>query len=263
MPARRPAPQVPTWLLGAGGVAVLLAALELLSRLDILDARFFPPVSEMFSYLVARLGTGEFVGALWVTLSTWAIGLTVAAAVGVGLGVLFGMVPVVWRFASSTVEFLRPVPSVALIPVAILLFGTRTPSTLLLVIYASVWPILIQVIAGIGDVDPIMKDTASSYRFSRRARITRVVWPTALPYAVTGFRLSATAALILTITGELLITFEGIGGLFAKSSQGGDYVGMYAYVIVAGLIGVAINLVVRLLERIALFWHPSVRRESS
>lgn len=253
--------KTPLWVFSAAGAAMLLVVWELIPRLGVVDPRFFPPISKMLVFVWQQAGTTQFWRGLETTLVTWVVGLAIALAAGVGLGVLFGMVPVAWRIARSTVEFLRPVPSVALLPVAILLFGTRMQSTVLLVLYASIWPILFQVIAGIDDVDPIMRDTAASYRFSQRARVMRLVWPTALPYAITGFRLSAATALVITVTGELIISDDGIGGLFLASSQGGDRVGMFAYAIVAGVIGVLVNQVVRGLERAVLFWHPSIREE--
>jgi ABC-type nitrate/sulfonate/bicarbonate transport system permease component len=254
--------KTPRWAFSAAGVATLLILLEAAPRLGLANPRFLPPVSEILGYLASQLATGTFWAALGHTLMTWAVGLGIALIAGVTLGVLFGTVPAIWRFTSSTVEFLRPVPSVALIPVAVLIFGTQVQSTLMLVIYASVWPILIQVIAGVGDVDPVMKDTAASFRLAPRTRIMRMVWPTALPYAITGFRLSAATALIITVTGELLISLDGIGGLFETARQSGLTAGMYAYVVVAGIIGVLVNLAARSLERATLFWHPSIRRST-
>jgi ABC-type nitrate/sulfonate/bicarbonate transport system permease component len=153
------------------------------------------------------------------------------------------------------------VPSVALIPVAILLYGTGMASTLLLVVYASFWQVLVQVLSGVQDVDPVASDTARSYRFSPLTRIRTVVWPTTLPYAMTGLRLAASVALILTVTGELLIGTPGIGKLLGIAQSSGAVASMYAYVVVAGLLGVVVNVLARVLESRVLFWHPSVRGE--
>src|SRR5690606_25621019 len=158
--------------------------------------------------------SGSFWAALGETLLTWGIGLAISLIAGVVLGVVIGSSAFLREFTASTIEFLRPVPSVALIPGAVLLLGTGMQSTLLLVIYASFWQVLIQVLAGVQDVDPVASDTSRSYRFSALTRVRTVVWPTTLPYAMTGLRLAASVALILTVTGELLISFDGIGGLF-------------------------------------------------
>src|SRR5690606_29004116 len=92
-------------------------------------------------------------------------------------------------------------------------------------------------------------------------RIRTVVWPTMLPFAMTGLRLAASVALVLTVTGELLISGDGIGGQVAFARESGAVSPMYAYVIVAGVLGVLVNLLARLFERRALAWHPSIRSE--
>ncbi|MFH5824016.1 ABC transporter permease [Georgenia sp. AZ-5] len=249
--------------LGLAGVVSLLVLLELLPRAGVVDPRFLPPFSQMASALVARVQTPEFWEALRQTLTTWAVGLAIAVLAGVLLGMLIGSVRVLREATSSTIEFLRPIPSVALIPLAVLLFGTGMRSTLLLVVYASFWQVLVQVLYGVQDVDPVARDTARSYRFRFLTEGSRLVWPTVLPYAVTGFRLAASVALILTITGELIIGTPGLGRLLAVAQQSGAVASMYALVIVTGLLGVAVNLLARLLERRVLHWHPSVRRESA
>lgn len=226
-----------------------------------MNARFLPPFSQMAVALGQRVRTEVFWVALADTLVTWAIGLSVALVAGVLLGMVIGSVALLRDATASTIEFLRPIPSVALIPLAVLMFGTGRPSTLLLVIYATFWQVLIQVLYGVQDVDPVARDTSRTYRFRFLTEGLRLVWPTTLPYAVTGFRLGATVALILTITGELIIGTPGLGNLLALAQQSGQVAGMYALVIVTGLLGVLVNLGARLVERRVLHWHPSVRRE--
>lgn len=260
-PGRVAGRRLPAWGLGVAGVATLLVVVELAPRLGIVDARFLPPTSQILGALADRLGTGEFWVALGQTLTTWFTGLAISVVAGVVLGMIIGSVPLLRAVTASTVEFLRPVPSVALIPVAILLYGTGMASTLLLVVYASFWQVLVQVLSGAADVDPVASDTARSYRFSPLTRIRTLVWPTTAPYAMTGLRLAASVALILTVTGELLIGTPGIGKLLGVAQSSGAVASMYAYVVVAGLLGVAVNVLARGLESRVLFWHPSVRGE--
>ncbi|MBL3699189.1 ABC transporter permease [Leucobacter luti] len=256
--------RIPDWVLGAAGVLALLIVLELLPQLGMVDARYLPPVSEMLGALFAIATTSTFWIALGQTLLTWLIGLGISLLAGVGIGVLLGTVGWLREYTASTIEFLRPVPSVALIPVAVLLLGTGMPSTLLLVVYASFWQILMQVMAGVQDIDPVASDTARSYRFRPLTRIRSVVWPTTLPFAMTGLRLAASVALILTVTvtGELLISGDGIGGRLALARESGAVAPMYAYVIVAGALGVIVNVIARATERRTLSWHPSIRTEA-
>jgi ABC-type nitrate/sulfonate/bicarbonate transport system permease component len=88
-----------------------------------------------------------------------------------------------------------------------------------------------------------------------------LIWPTALPYAMTGIRLAASVALILTITGEFFIGTPGLGRQIDVAYSSGAVSSMYALVVVTGLIGVAANVVTRGAERGVLAWHPSIRRE--
>lgn len=263
----RPAPlrgsQLRGPVLGAVGVVGFLILWELTTRTGLLDARYFPPASDV----LIRFGEYVIDRAFWrdvaATMSAWAMGLAIAIVAGAALGFLLGSSRLMERFTHSTIEFLRPIPSVALIPLAVLLFGTKVQSELLLIVYASLWPILIQTIYGTKDVDPVADMTARSYGLTRWERIRYVVWPTALPYLMTGIRLSASIALILAITAEMIIQTPGLGKQITLTREGGAATSMYALIVATGLIGVAINLVMRLVERRALAWHQSVRREAA
>jgi ABC-type nitrate/sulfonate/bicarbonate transport system permease component len=180
---------------------------------------------------------------------------------GVAAGVLVSVVPYLREVTASTIEFLRPIPSVALIPLAVLLYGTELRSVLLLVVYASFWQVLIQVLYGIQDVDPVAEETARAYDLGTWARIRHVLWPTALPYVMTGVRLAAAVALILAITAELVIGAPGLGSRIAVAQTSQAVPEMYALVVVTGLLGLLINVGARAVERRALAWHQSVRGE--
>lgn len=259
--ARRGQRRMPASVLGLAGLVGLVLVIELLPRTGAVDRRFLPPFSEMIAALLTQVQTPAFWAALTATLRGWASGLSIAMVAGVALGILIGSVPVLRAATSSTIEFLRPIPSVALIPLAVLLFGTDMRSTLLLVVYASFWQVLVQVLYGVQDVDPVARETARSYRFSPWAQVRTVIWPTALPYVMTGFRLAAAVALILEITGELIIGSPGLGRQIAVAQSSGAVASMYSLVIVTGVIGVVVNLIARAGERRVLRWHPSIRGE--
>jgi ABC-type nitrate/sulfonate/bicarbonate transport system permease component len=243
---------------GILGLACFGALWELLPRLGVVPARWVPPLSEVGRALAAEARERRFWDAVADTLLTWALGLAIAVIAGVVVGVVIGAVPVLRAATASTIEFLRPIPSVALIPLVTVLYGVTIKSTLVLVVYASFWQVLIQVLHGVADVDPVARDTASIYRLPK---VRYLYWPTALPYVATGVRLAAAVALILTVTGELVIGSPGLGKQIAVAQMSDRVPLMYALVLVTGLIGVAANVLARLAERRALAWHPSVRRE--
>lgn len=248
-------------LLGVAGFVAFLAVLEIVPRAGLVPARYLPPASTILLTLGRQLADAAFWTAVGQTIAAWALGLAIAFAGGLVVGVVVGSVPVLKELTSSTVEFLRPIPSVALIPLAVLLFGTDLGSTLVLVVYASFWQVLVQVLHGVVDVDPVADDTARSYRLSRWSRIRYVTWPSALPYVLTGLRLGAAVALILAVTAELVIGSPGLGQQIAVAQSSNAVPLVYALVIATGGLGVAVNVAVRALERAALAWHPSVRSE--
>jgi ABC-type nitrate/sulfonate/bicarbonate transport system permease component len=252
-----PAKQV----LGLAGILGFLGTWELIPRLGIINERFLPPASEVIVALVRDFGLTAFWIAVVETMTAWFLGLVIAVALAVLLGFVIGSSDFLRKATNSTVEFLRPIPSVALIPLAVLLFGVKIESSLMLIIYAAFWQVLIQVLYGVADIDMVANNTAKTYGLGRMARIRYVVFPTALPYLMTGVRLAATVALVLAITAELVIGSPGLGREIALAQSGGAISGMYALVLATGLIGVLINAVMRFIEKKTLSWHSSVRSE--
>ncbi|MDQ0584558.1 ABC transporter permease [Streptomyces rishiriensis] len=247
--------------LGAAGLAAFLALGEAVPRLGLVKEAYFPPTSRIAGALGDELADSAFWTALGDTLTGWALGLAIAVGAGIVAGVVVSVVPYLREATASTVEFLRPIPSVALIPLAVLLYGTELRSVLLLVVYASFWQILIQVLYGVQDVDPVAEETARSYGLGTWARIRHVLWPTALPYVMTGVRLAAAVALILVITAELVIGAPGLGARIAVAQTSQAVPEMYALIVVTGVLGLLINVGARTVERHALAWHQSVRGE--
>ncbi|MFJ8629989.1 ABC transporter permease [Streptomyces sp. NPDC093568] len=247
--------------LGAAGLAGFLALGEAVPRLGLVKEAYFPPTSRIAEALVDEAGDPAFWTALGDTLTGWALGLAIASCAGVVAGVAVSVVPYLREATASTIEFLRPIPSVALIPLAVLLYGTELRSVLLLVVYASFWQVLIQTLYGAQDVDPVAEETARSYGLGTWARVRHVLWPTALPYVMTGVRLAAAVALILAVTAELVIGAPGLGRQIAVAQTSQAVPEMYALVVVAGLLGLLINVGARMVERWALAWHQSVRGE--
>lgn len=248
-------------LLGILGIIGFLATWELIPRLGLIDERFLPPATEVIAALIVDFGLTAFWVAVGETMKAWFLGLLIAVAAAVLLGFVIGSSGFLRKATNSTIEFLRPIPSVALIPLAVLLFGVKIESSLLLIVYASFWQVLIQVLYGVADVDMVANNTAKTYGLGRMARIRYVVFPTALPYLMTGVRLAAAVALVLAITAELVIGSPGLGREIALAQSGGAISGMYALVLATGLIGVLINVLMRQIEKRILAWHSSVRSE--
>jgi ABC-type nitrate/sulfonate/bicarbonate transport system permease component len=157
------------------------------------------------------------------------------------------------------IEFLRPIPSAALIPLLFLTLGSTLQSEVFLATFGAFWPLLVQTIYGVRDVDPVTIDTGLSFRLGRFERLYRITLPSAFPYIWTGLRISSTVALILAFTAELFMGTGGLGQRMNVVESFGLTDQVYALALAVGFLGIGIHLVLSALERRVLRWHPSQR----
>lgn len=242
---------------GAAGLAVLFAASEALGRAGIVDRSFLPPASDVLVRSLQLATDTLFLGNVLVTLTAWALGMLIAIAISVPLGLLLGSVPAVNAATRAIVEFLRPIPSVALIPLAGLVLGSGLNMEVPLIVYASSWPILFNTMYGLDEVDPIAKDTLRGFGFGRVQVLLRVSLPSAAPFIATGIRLAAAVALILAIGTEILSGFgDGLGTFIGQAGLVVNGVeDVLAGTVWAGCIGLAIDAVLVQGERRLFRWH--------
>jgi ABC-type nitrate/sulfonate/bicarbonate transport system permease component len=244
-------------------IIIVLAGFEALARLEVIPSRYFPPTTVAF----ARLWQELFDLAFWLqvgqTMQGWASGLGIAFLIAVPLGIAIGSTWWLFHALRPIIEFLRPVPSVALIPLAVLVSGTGMATKVFLVAFASVWPLLLQLLYGVRAIDPTALDTARSFRLRRRDKFISIVLPSALPYLATGLRISSSVALVLAVTAELVVGSPGIGQGINAAQSSGNVELMYALIIVTGSLGWGLNAVLRQLERRLLHWHTSQRIEQA
>lgn len=240
-------------------VIAVLALLEFLSRTHVLRREFFPPITEDFAELFRQLGKSSFWSAVGDTMKTWAVGAGVAALLAIPIGIVAGASDWVYRGLRVLIEFLRPIPSVALIPFAVLVYGTGMKGNVFLVVFASFWPLLIQTIYGVQDVDPVAMDTARAFGFGRFSRMWRVTLPSALPYIATGLRITSTVALVLAVTSELVIGTPGLGHSVDLARTANQVTVVFALTIATGLLGWGLNVLTLQAERRVLRWHVPYR----
>src|SRR3954454_19396500 len=167
------------WARGAAGVAVFLLLAEAAGRLGIISRSAMPLISAVLARAALLAGNGRFIADLWATLAAWAAGMPITVAAGVPLGLLLGALPGVRVATRAIVEFLRPIPSVALILLVSLLLGPGLRMSATLIVYGAIWPVLYNTIAGIDDVDPVAKETHRAFGFSRLDTIRMVSLPSA------------------------------------------------------------------------------------
>jgi NitT/TauT family transport system permease protein len=244
-----------SWIRGAVGVIVVFIALELLTRAELVTPEYLPPASEIVTETVALFGRSEFWSAFWATMQACLIGLGIAALIAVPAGLVLGLSKWAHKAAITIVELLRPIPSVALIPLAILVWGRGTEMKVALIVYACVWPILFNTIYGTHHVDPIGADTARVFGMGRTKTMRRVYLPAAAPFIFTGIRIAASVALILAVSSEIVAGgANGLGIQLELARSFGDLKLSYAFTIVTGLIGLAMHFLFEAIERRKFAW---------
>jgi ABC-type nitrate/sulfonate/bicarbonate transport system permease component len=253
--AARVAPVVVTIL----SIAAFLLLWEVVVRAGLISEQDLPAMTTTFQELWSLMHTQAFWTAFAETVRGWALGLGIATALAVPIGILLGSSQFALRAFRVPVEFLRPIPSAALIPLLFLTLGTTLKSEVFLATFGAFWPLLVQTIYGVRDVDPVALDTARSFGLGRLELLYRIKLPSAVPYIATGLRISSAVALILAFTAELFMGTGGLGKIMNVAESFGLTVEVYALALATGCLGLAIYVMFATLERWALRWHPSQR----
>jgi ABC-type nitrate/sulfonate/bicarbonate transport system permease component len=242
-------------------VAAALGLWEVVSRTGLISEHDLPAMSTTVDELWSLVQTSAFWTAFAQTVRGWAIGLGLATALAVPIGMWLGSSPLAAAAFRVPIEFLRPIPSAALIPLLFLTLGTNLKSEIFLATFGAFWPLLVQTMYGVRDVDPIAVDTARSFGVGRVERLYRITLPSAVPYIATGVRISSTVSLILAFTAELFMGIPGLGQAVNVAQAYGLTQQLYALALATGFLGVAIHVAVSAAERRVLHWHPSQRGE--
>lgn len=244
------------------GVAVALLVWEIFSRSGILLERYFPPPSTVLVTLARLLADAEFGANLLATVLAWLIAVGIAMAVAVPAGLVLGNVRLLRLAASTIIEFLRPIPSIAWWPLVFIILKGGAQTKITLAVYASIWPILFNIIYAIGEIDRQYVETARSFGMSRLRIAAWVRLPDVLPFALTGIRIAATFALLVIVSTELV--FGGILGLGTYVISYGEESGrmdiVLATAVLVGLLGYLGNGLFAMLQKRFVVWQPGELR---
>ncbi len=253
-----PALDARTWGRRALGLATLLALLvawELASRTRLLNPQFFPPVTDILGTFFSLWANNVFPEHLAATLRRMAAGYGAAAVLGIGLGLVMGRWQGVYDLFEPIVEFARPMPPVALIPVLILLLGIGDDMKIAIVVFASVFPILLNTVDGVRSVHPTLIDVARTFHFTEADRLRKVIFPAALPQIVAGLRISLAIALIVALVSEMIGATQGLGYFVLQAQRSLRIRDMYAAIVMLALLGFTLNGLFLLAESRVLAWH--------
>lgn len=246
------------------GLIAFLVIWELVVRLGLVAAHDLPPPTVVLARTVELLGQEDFIRDVVASMLAWLIAMLVAIAVAVPAGLLLASMPAVRNATTALVEFLRPIPSVALIPLAILVVGGGPESKITLAIYAAIWPILYNAMYAFAEIDPQLIESARSFGVKRSRILSSVALPHAAPFVFTGIRMSSAVALILVVGTEFIAgSSAGIGRYILDASAGsGRRDLVLAGTVVAGLLGYLINEGLERLGNRLFRWHTATTMEA-
>ncbi|MEV0069232.1 ABC transporter permease subunit [Amycolatopsis sp. NPDC050768] len=254
-------PALSTFVLGLAGLVLLAAAEEVVSRSGLVSTQYLPPASVILARLGELLTNAPFLTDLGATAGSALLGLVIAVPVGLVVGLVLGLVPAAHTATRIVVDLLRPVPA-AIVPLLVLVTGTGRESVVITIVSATVWPVLLNTIHGVRDVDGVALQTARLYGARLPRRLAEIVLPSAAPVIAAGVRVSIGLALVIAVAAELLIgTDTGVGAYLLAATQGGSHTDYaFAAVCAAGLLGLVVNWAARALERRFLPWSEGEPR---
>ncbi len=183
------------------------------------------------------------------------LGWLLASLIGVALGALIGASDTARSWIAPTLEFIRPLPASAVMPLAISLLGLSSGMVLAVVAFGAMWPVLLATVHGVASVHLRLREVAHALQLSRTAFVLKIGLPNALPDILAGMRLSITVSLIVAVVGEMIASQSGLGQAILLAARAFRANELFAGIVLLGLIGFLSNALLALAERRLLKWQ--------
>ena len=232
----------PDTLKGLAGPALLIVAAEIAGRMvDLRYSDSLAPPSAIVMAFFEAVGDGSLPVATRDTLMTAFAGLAIGGSIGLLIGIILGLLPVADRLMEVTIESIRPIPSIAVLPIALIALGFGYRLEITIVAFACLWPLLILTRAAVRGVEPRLMEVSRSLCLTPAARVMKIVVPAALPRIFVAFRLATGIALIVAVTVEIAINPLGLGHGIMTAQQALRPDMMLAYLVWLGIVGYGLN----------------------
>jgi NitT/TauT family transport system permease protein len=245
-------------LYGLAAVFVFLALWEIAPRVGLTDPEFLPPFSSVVVAFWHLLITGELIWDILISAQRALLGFGLAMAIAIPLGLVLGWFKAVQRFLEPLLQTFRQTAALALLPVFMLFFGIGEMSKLAIIFWSAQWPILLNTIAGVKSVDPLLIKSARAMGASPLTLFLKVIIPGSLPSIFNGIRLSSTDAILMLLVAEMMGSNAGIGYLLYWSEEHSQISNMYVAIIALALLGLILNYLLVAAERRFSRWKEDL-----
>lgn len=216
---------------------------------------FFPPLQLILQTFVEAWLSARVMSDIVPSLTRLVVGFLIAAVVGVSLGALLGRLRIAAYALNPVLQFFRSLPATSLIPVAVVLFGIGDTPKIALIAFVSSFPILLNTIDGVRNIDPVIEDVCRSFRLTKMQRLRWVQLHAASPQVISGMRIALSLAFVVMVSSEMLGATNGMGYVTLLAQQGFQITLMWSGLILLGLIGLLVNGIFVLVERKLLRWY--------
>ena len=245
---------LPRFVRGSVAIVAFLAFWELLPRAGWVDATFLPPFSSVVRALIGMAVSGELTAHLFASAGRALIGFAIAIAIGVPLGLFIGWYRSLANILNPLLELFRNTAPLALLPVFVLVLGMGETSKISMVVYSCLWPVVLNTVSGVRNVDPLLIRSARSMGLPPLKLFRKVVLPAAVPTVFTGIRVAGAYSILVLIAAEMVGAKAGLGYLVNYSQFTFEIPKMYAGIVTLSLLGLVFNHAVVLVERRLTAW---------
>ena len=175
------------------------------------------------------------------TASVALVGWVIASGFGFAIGLLLGLSRTTWIYSMASIEVLRSIPSISFVSIAVLLFGFSAMTEMVIVVYVSLWPMLLGTLSGVRSAPGRLLEVARVFHLSGIATFFKITLPAALPVIIVGLRLSLTLSVALAVVAEMIGNPAGLGFAMVSSQQAMQPANAFAYLLVIGVLGWGLN----------------------
>ncbi|CAN7334094.1 ABC transporter permease subunit [Rhizobium sp. LjRoot254] len=236
---------------------VLLIIWEALARFGFIEPYVLPAPSKVLMTAIKLSYSGTLANDLLVSLTRAAVGFAIGGSIGFVLGTLVGFSRLAEAFIDRSVQMVRAIPFLAVLPLVIVWFGVGETQKIFLVALGVGFPIYVNTTLGIRQVDPKLVELGRVQGLTTRELIRRIILPGAMPSILTGVRFSLATAWLALVVAETIGAQSGLGFLAMDAREFLRTDVIVLTVVIYALIGVGADVIARRLERSLLSWHPN------